>query len=59
MSTSPDVLIVSGGLAGLCCARLLQEKGVSFRILESSDGVGGRVCMFVGTTGTTHQSGAR
>lgn len=43
MSTSPDVLIVGGGLAGLCCARQLQEKGVSFQIIEASDGIGGRV----------------
>jgi len=43
MSTNPDVLIVGGGLAGLCCARVLQEKGVSFQILEASDGIGGRV----------------
>src|ERR1700687_3923763 len=43
MSTSPDVLIVGGGLAGLCCARELQAKGVSFQILEASDGIGGRV----------------
>lgn len=43
MSTSPDVLIVGAGLAGLCCARELQAKGVSFQILEASDGIGGRV----------------
>src|SRR5271170_4939012 len=43
MPTNPDVLIVGGGLAGLCCARTLQEKGVSFQILEASDGIGGRV----------------
>ncbi len=43
MSSSPDVLIVGAGLAGLACARQLQEKGVSFRILEASDGIGGRV----------------
>ena len=40
---SPDVLIVGGGLAGLSCARALQEKGVRFQILEASDGLGGRV----------------
>jgi phytoene dehydrogenase-like protein len=43
MSTSPEALIVGGGLAGLCCARVLQEKGVKFQILEASDGLGGRV----------------
>jgi phytoene dehydrogenase-like protein len=43
MSNSPDVLIVGSGLAGLCCARSLQEKNVSFQILEASDGIGGRV----------------
>lgn len=43
MPSSPDVLIVGGGLAGLCCARELQAKGVSFQIIEASDGIGGRV----------------
>lgn len=43
MSTRPDVLIVGAGLAGLCAARKLHESGVSFQILEASDGVGGRV----------------
>jgi phytoene dehydrogenase-like protein len=39
----PDVLIVGAGLAGLGCALRLYEVGVPFRILEGSDGVGGRV----------------
>lgn len=43
MSSSSDVLIVGAGLAGLCCAHELQEKGVSFQILEASDAVGGRI----------------
>src|SRR5215469_11523407 len=43
MVASPDVVIIGGGLAGLCCARTLHEKGVSFQILEASDGIGGRV----------------
>src|SRR5205085_10757377 len=41
--TGPDVLVVGAGLAGLCCGRRLAECGVPFRILEASDGVGGRV----------------
>ena len=43
MSSSPDVLIVGAGLAGLCCARALHEKGIAFQILEASDAIGGRV----------------
>lgn len=43
MSPNPDVLIVGAGLAGLCCARELHAKGISFQILEASDGIGGRV----------------
>jgi phytoene dehydrogenase-like protein len=43
MSTSADVLIIGAGLAGLCCARHLSEAGISFQILEASDGIGGRV----------------
>ncbi len=43
MSSSPDVLIVGAGLAGLSCARALHEKNVTFQILEASDSVGGRV----------------
>jgi phytoene dehydrogenase-like protein len=40
---SQDVLIVGGGLAGLCCARRLHQQGVRFLLLEAADGVGGRV----------------
>ena len=43
MTSSPDVVIVGAGLAGLCCARELQAKGISFQIIEASDGIGGRV----------------
>ncbi len=37
-----EVIIIGAGLAGLCCARRLQETGVSFQILEASDDIGGR-----------------
>jgi len=38
-----DVLIIGGGLAGLCCALRLHQSGLSFQILEASDEVGGRI----------------
>jgi phytoene dehydrogenase-like protein len=38
-----EVLIVGAGLAGLSCARRLQKERIPFRILEASDGVGGRI----------------
>ncbi len=42
-STSADVVIVGGGLAGLSCARHLLDSGISFRLLEASNRIGGRV----------------
>lgn len=38
-----DVVIIGGGLAGLCCALRLQEAGVKYTLVEAADGVGGRV----------------
>ncbi len=40
--SEPEVVVVGGGLAGLCCARRLHEAGVPFLLLEASDEVGGR-----------------
>ncbi len=37
------VIVVGAGLAGLTAALELQAKGIPCRVLESSDGVGGRV----------------
>ena len=38
-----DVLVVGAGLAGLSCARQLAGRGVSVRVYEASDAVGGRI----------------
>ena len=42
-SSGREVVVVGAGLAGLNCARLLARAGLSVRVLEASDGVGGRV----------------
>jgi phytoene dehydrogenase-like protein len=39
----PQVIIVGAGLAGLACARQLQQAGRSFRVIEAADAVGGRI----------------
>lgn len=41
--SQPEVLVVGGGLAGLCCARRLHQEGISFILVEAADAVGGRV----------------
>jgi phytoene dehydrogenase-like protein len=41
--TTPQVLIIGAGLAGLACARHLTNAGLACTILEESDGIGGRV----------------
>lgn len=43
MDTSKPVILVGAGMAGLACAVRLHEAGVPVRVLEASDGVGGRV----------------
>ncbi|MFJ3670912.1 NAD(P)/FAD-dependent oxidoreductase [Streptomyces sp. NPDC090106] len=40
---TPDVLVVGAGLAGLACAADLLAAGLTVRVLEASDGVGGRM----------------
>ena len=38
-----QVAVVGAGVAGLVCARILTRGGFMVRLLEASDGVGGRV----------------
>ena len=38
-----DAIVIGAGLAGLSCARQLAAGGLGVRVLEASDGVGGRV----------------
>ena len=38
-----DIIIIGAGLAGLCCARRLQQQGTEYLLLEQSDTVGGRI----------------
>lgn len=38
-----DLVIVGGGIAGLCAAIHLQNEGLNIKILEATDRVGGRV----------------
>ena len=39
-----DVIIIGGGVSGLAAAAKLQERGLSYIILEGADRIGGRLC---------------
>ena len=39
----PSAIVIGAGLAGLSCARVLQDAGFEVEILEKSDRVGGRI----------------
>ena len=41
--SNPEIVIVGGGIAGLCCARRLYQEGIPSLILEGSDSIGGRI----------------
>ncbi|WP_182881529.1 NAD(P)/FAD-dependent oxidoreductase [Microbispora sp. H10949] len=43
MPQPATVIVVGAGLAGLACAVHLHRAGVAVRVLEASDGVGGRI----------------
>ncbi len=54
-----DVLIIGAGLAGLSAARELQKQGLSYRLLEGRDRVGGRVWTTTLANGTQVDLGAQ
>ncbi len=41
--SNPEIVIIGGGIAGLCCARRLHQEGFPSLILEGSDSIGGRI----------------
>ncbi|HRK32138.1 MAG TPA: NAD(P)/FAD-dependent oxidoreductase [Tepidisphaeraceae bacterium] len=43
MNSHGEVVIVGAGIAGLCCARVLNLAGISTTVFEAGDDVGGRV----------------
>ena len=43
METSYPIVIIGGGVAGLTCARYLQQAGRKSLVVEAADAVGGRV----------------
>ena len=42
-ASQTDVVIIGAGLAGLAAARVVHQAGRSFKIIEASDDIGGRV----------------
>lgn len=50
------VAIIGGGLAGLNASRLLHRAGISFRLFEARDRLGGRI-LTVNETGTPDEDG--
>ncbi len=40
--TSPDIVIVGAGIAGLEAAKTLRDKGISFVVIEADNRIGGR-----------------
>ena len=43
IEADPTVIIIGAGLAGLSCARELQQAGMSYQLFDGSDDLGGRV----------------
>jgi monoamine oxidase len=58
MDTSPEVVVVGAGLAGLSAALSLHDAGVPVTVLEARDRLGGRVWSVQLTNGAVAELGA-
>ena len=54
-----DVIVVGAGLAGLRCARVLQDAGRQVVVLEAATHVGGRVTQRAASTGSSSTAASR
>lgn len=58
MDNYQDIIIIGAGLSGLTLGYLLAKQGKSFKILEASDRIGGRIQTIQGKLGTPLELGA-
>lgn len=58
MPTSPDVVIVGAGAAGIAAAHLLSQRGISFVVVEAKDWIGGRAFTETASFGVPFDHGA-
>ena len=56
-SNTPDVIIVGAGAAGLSAARTLADAGVTYRVMEARDRIGGRAWTETETFGVPYDRG--
>ncbi|MEM1001978.1 MAG: FAD-dependent oxidoreductase [Bacteroidota bacterium] len=58
MNPNEHIIIVGGGLSGLCLAYFLKHKNIETTILEASPRLGGRIQTQIGRLGTPLELGA-
>ena len=56
-ATDSDVIVIGAGLSGLQAARLLESEGLSVKVLESRNRVGGRVLSYRHIPGSPEAGG--